>query len=214
MTKYETVIKALSEVDRNTLEMIARGFFKACQYSQYLRYSNVKEIIHSFLKYFSYTDARTVNVTKNGSTFSIFGNIIKTSELERKSYSDIKWNNENEENFDKNTLSIFNEFECCRCDECHLCCYVSVFFIEEFYTYCLEQNFIKVLIEETKIFNEETKKIKEKEEENMDNLRTIAKNLVDNLDRYGEIINNLQDIGVSDEKIYNIFYEILKDIEE
>lgn len=96
-----------------------------------------------------------------------------------------------------------------------MCCYISVFFIEEFYDFCLEQTFIKVLIEEMN--NKEVKKIKEKEErkeENMDNLRTIAEKLVDNFDEYEEIIYKLRDVGVSDEKIYNIFYEILKDIIE
>ena len=44
MTKYETVIKVLSQVDRETLEMIVKGFFKAYHYSQYLRYSDLKEV--------------------------------------------------------------------------------------------------------------------------------------------------------------------------
>lgn len=48
----------------------------------------------------------------------------------------------------------------------------------------------------------------------MDNLRTIAEKLVDNFSKYEEIIDKLYDLGVSDEKIYNIFYEILKDIIE
>lgn len=48
----------------------------------------------------------------------------------------------------------------------------------------------------------------------MDNLRTIAENLVDNFYKYEEIISNLRDIGVKDEKIYNIFHEILKNISE
>lgn len=48
----------------------------------------------------------------------------------------------------------------------------------------------------------------------MDNLRTIAEKLVDNFSEYEEIIYKLRDVGVSDEKIYNIFYEILKDIIE
>ena len=58
------------------------------------------------------------------------------------------------------------------------------------------------------------KENKERKEENMDNLRTIAKNLVDNFYKYEEIISNLRDIGVKDERIYNIFYEILKNISE
>ena len=37
---------------------------------------------------------------------------------------------------------------------------------------------------------------------------------IDNFDEYEEIIYKLRDVGVSDEKIYNIFYEILKDISE
>ena len=60
----------------------------------------------------------------------------------------------------------------------------------------------------------ENNKNKEKKENNMDNLRTIAENLVDNFYKYEEIISNLRDIGVKDEKIYNIFYEIFKNISE
>ena len=32
MTKYETVIKVLSQADRKTLEMIAKGFFNVYDY--------------------------------------------------------------------------------------------------------------------------------------------------------------------------------------
>lgn len=60
----------------------------------------------------------------------------------------------------------------------------------------------------------ENNRNKEKKEKNMDNLRTIAEKLVDNFSEYEEIIYKLSDLGVSDEKIYNIFYEILKDIIE
>lgn len=60
----------------------------------------------------------------------------------------------------------------------------------------------------------ENKEKEERKEENMDNLRIIAENLVNNISKYEEIIDNLVDIGVKDEKIYNIFYEILKDIIE
>lgn len=95
-----------------------------------------------------------------------------------------------------------------------MCCYISVFFIEDFYTYCLEQNFIKVLIQESKNSDGKIKENKERKEGNMDNLRTIAENLVNNISKYEEIIDNLIDIGVKDEKIYNIFYEILKNINE
>lgn len=212
MTKYETIIKVLSQVDRETLEMIARGFFKDYNHSQYLRYVDSREVLYNFIKNFPHTDVRVINVTENGSTYSIFGNTIETRELERTSCFDIEWNNENEEDFNTGTLSIFNQLECCECDECHMCCYVNIFFIEEFYDYCLEQTFVKVLIKEMN--NKEIKKIEEKEEENMDNLRTIAEKLVDNFDEYEEIIYKLRDVGVSDEKIYNIFYEILKDISE
>ena len=119
----------------------------------------------------------------------------------------------------KKSLSILNIAKCDYCcrEECNDCCYENIFFIDEFYNYCLNQEFIKNLIKESKNFDKEVKGNKEKEErkeENMDNLRTIAEKLVDNFDKYEEIINNLVDIGVSDEKIYNIFYEILKDIIE
>lgn len=214
MNKYETVIKVLSQVDHEILKILAEGFFKAYHYSQYLRYSDIGEILHNFIKYFPHTDVRVVNVTENGSTFLVFGNTIGTLELERKAYSDIEWSNENEENFDRNTLSIFNQLECQHCDDCHMCCYESVFFIEDFYTYCLEQNFIKVLISEMSTNSKENNRNKEKKENNMDNLRTIAEKLVDDFSEYEEIIYKLRDVGVSDEKIYNIFYEILKDIIE
>ena len=166
---------------------------------------------------FSYKDISITNVSKDNAVYIIFGNQSERVNLERKAYSDIEWNNENEENFDRNTLSIFNQLECCHCDDCHMCCYVSIFFIEDFYTYCLNQKFIKNLIKELKNSDEKVKENKEKEErkeENMDNLRIIAENLVNNISKYEEIIDNLVDIGVKDEKIYNIFYEILKDIIE
>ena len=217
MTKYETVIKVLSQVDRETLEMIVKGFFKAYHYSQYLRYSDLKEVFYDLQTRFSYKDISITNVSKDNAVYIIFGNQSERVNLERKAYSDIEWNNENEENFDKNTLSIFNQLECCHCNDCHMCCYVSIFFIEDFYTYCLSQEFIKNLIKELKNSDEKVKENKEKEErkeENMDNLRTIAENLVNNISKYEEIIDNLVDIGVKDEKIYNIFYEILKDIIE
>ena len=218
MNKYETVIKVLSQVNRKILEMIAKGFFKAYHYSQYLRYSDVKEVFYNLQTYFSCKDISITNVSKDNAIYTIFGNQSEKVNLERKAYSDIEWNNENEnedeENFDRDTLSIFNQLECCHCDDCHMCCYISVFFIEDFYTYCLEQNFIKILIEESKNFNGKIKENKERKEENMDNLKTIAEKLVDNFSEYEEIIYKLRDVGVSDEKIYNIFYEILKDIIE
>ena len=78
----------------------------------------------------------------------------------------------------------------------------------------MKQDFIKALIQKSKSSDEEVKTFnkEEKKEENMDNLRIIAENLVNNISKYEEIIDNLVDIGVKDEKIYNIFYEILKDI--
>ena len=78
----------------------------------------------------------------------------------------------------------------------------------------MKQDFIKALIQKSKSSDEEVKTFnkEEKKEENMDNLRIIAENLVNNISKYEEIIDNLIDIGVKDEKIYNIFYEILKDI--
>jgi hypothetical protein len=218
MNKYEIVIKVLSQVDHETLERLAEGFFKAYHYSQYLRYSDLREVFYNLQTYFSCKDISITNVSKDNAIYTIFGNQSERVDLERKAYSDVEWNNENEnedkENFDRNTLSIFNQLECCHCDDCHMCCYISVFFIEDFYIYCLEQNFIKVLIKESKNPNGKIKENKERKEENMDNLRTIAKNLVDNFYKYEEIISNLRDIGVKDERIYNIFYEILKNISE
>lgn len=215
MTKYETIIKVLSQVDCETLEMIAKGFFKAYYCSQYLRYSDLKEVFYDLQTHFSYKDISITNVSKDNAVYTIFGNQSERINLERKAYSNIEWNNENEEDFNRDTLSIFNQLECCHyCNDCHMCCYISVFFIEDFYTYCLEQNFIKVLIQESKNSDGKIKENKERKEGNMDNLRTIAENLVNNISKYEEIIDNLIDIGVKDEKIYNIFYEILENISE
>lgn len=217
MTKYETVIKALSQVDHNTLEIIAREFFKTYDYGYFLKYEDSERILYDLIKYFP---ERCIEIYKDETTYTIFAAIIETSHLKEEQYNLIRWN-KNTDNFDENSLSILNIAKCsyCCCEECNDCCYESIFFIEEFYNYCLNQNFVKVLIEEIKVFDGETKKIKEKEKEerkekNMDNLRTIAEKLVDNFDEYEEIIYKLRDVGVSDEKIYNIFYEILKDINE
>lgn len=212
MNKYETVIKALSQVDHSTLEMIARGFFNAYDYGYLLKYGDSEEVLYNLVEYFP---ERCIEINKDKTTYTIFAAIIETSYLKEEQYNLIRWN-KNIDNFDENSLSILNIARCssCYCEECNDCCYESVFFIEEFYNYCLNQHFIKVLISEMNTNSKENDKNKEEKGNNMDNLRTIAEKLVDNFDKYEEIINNLVDIGVSDEKIYNIFYEILKDIIE
>lgn len=218
MNKYETVIKVLSQVDRETLERLAEGFLKSYDYGYFLKYEDSKEILHNFIKYFPHTDVRVVKATVNDSTFSIFGDIIEKSHLEEEQNCLVRWN-KNADNFDKKSLSILNIVKCdyCCCEECNDCCYENIFFIDEFYNYCLNQEFIKNLIKESKNFDKEVKEVKEnkeRKEENMDNLRIIAENLVNNISKYEEIIDNLVDIGVKDEKIYNIFHEILKNISE
>lgn len=218
MNKYEEVIKALSQVDRETLERLVTGFLNIYDYGYFLKYEDSREILHNFIKYFPHTDVRLVKATVNDSTFSIFGDIIETSHLKEEQHCLIKWNR-NADNFDKKSLSVLNIAKCDYCfhEECNDCCYENIFFIEQFYNYCLSQEFIKDLIKELKNSDEKVKENKEKEErkeENMDNLRTIAENLVDNFYKYEEIISNLRDIGVKDEKIYNIFYEIFKNISE
>ena len=218
MTKYETVIKVLSQVDRETLERLVAGFLNIYDYGYFLKYEDSREILHNFIKYFPHTDVRLVKATVNDSTFSVFGDIIETSHLKEEQYCLVRWN-KNADNFDKKSLSILNIAKCDYCcrEECSDCCYENIFFIDEFYNYCLNQEFIKNLIKELKNSDEKVKENKEKEErkeENMDNLRTIAENLVDNFCKYEEIISNLRDIGVKDEKIYNICHEILKNISE
>ena len=221
MNKYEEVIKALSQVDRETLERLVAGFLNIYDYGYFLKYEDSKEVLHNFIKYFPHTDVRLVKATVNNSTFSIFGDIIETSHLKEEQYCLVKWN-KNADNFDKKSLSVLNIAKCDYCcrEECDDCCYENIFFIDEFYNCCLNQDFIKNLIKESKNFDKEVKEVKEnkekeeRKEENMDNLRIIAENLVNNISKYEEIIDNLVDIGVKDEKIYNIFYEILKDIIE
>ena len=218
MTKYETVIKVLSQVDRETLERLVAGFLNIYDYGYFLKYEDSREILHNFIKYFPHTDVRLVKATVNDSTFLIFGDIIETSHLKEEQHCLVKWNR-NADNFDKKSFSVLNIAKCDYCfhEECNDCCYENIFFIEQFYNYCLSQEFIKDLIKELKNSDEKVKENKEKEEikeENMDNLRTIAENLVDNFYKYEEIISNLRDIGVKDEKIYNIFYEIFKNISE
>ena len=218
MNKYEEVIKALSQVDRETLERLVTGFLNIYDYGYFLKYEDSREILHNFIKYFPHTDVRLVKATVNNSTFSIFGDIIETSHLKEEQHCLVKWNR-NADNFDKKSLSVLNIAKCDYCfhEECNDCCYENIFFIEQFYNYCLSQEFIKDLIKELKNSDEKVKENREKEEKkenNMDNLRTIAEKLVDNFSEYEEIIYKLRDVGVSDEKIYNIFYEILKDIIE
>ena len=218
MNKYEEVIKALSQVDRETLERLVEGFLNIYDYGYFLKYEDSKEVLHNFIKYFPHTDVRLVKATVNNSTFSVFGDIIETNHLKEEQYRLVRWN-KNADNFDKKSLSILNIAKCDYCyhEECNDCCYENIFFIDEFYNCCLNQEFIKNLIKESKNSDEKVKENKEKEErkeENMDNLRIIAENLVNNISKYEEIIDNLVDIGVKDEKIYNIFYEILKDIIE
>ncbi len=218
MNKYETVIKVLSQVDRETLERLVAGFLNIYDYGYFLKYEDSREVLRNFIKYFPHTDVRLVKATVNDSTFSVFGDIIETSHLKEEQYCLVRWN-KNADNFDKKSLSVLNIAKCDYCfhEECNDCCYENIFFIEEFYNCCLNQEFIKNLIKELKNSDEKVKennKNKEKKENNMDNLRTIAEKLVDNFSEYEEIIYKLRDVGVSDEKIYNIFYEILKDIIE
>lgn len=218
MNKYEEVIKVLSQVDRETLERLGAGFLNIYDYGYFLKYEDSREVLHNFIKYFPHTDVRLVKATVNDSTFSVFGDIIEANHLKEEQYRLVRWN-KNADNFDKKSLSILNIAKCDYCyhEECNDCCYENIFFIEEFYNFCLNQEFIKNLIKESKNSDEKVKENKEKEErkeENMDNLRTIAEKLVDNFSEYEEIIYKLRDVGVSDEKIYNIFYEILKDIIE
>ena len=218
MNKYEEVIKVLSQVDRETLERLVAGFLNIYDYGYFLKYEDSREVLRNFIKYFPHTDVRLVKATVNDSTFSVFGDIIETSHLKEEQYCLVRWN-KNADNFDKKSLSVLNIAKCDYCcrEECNDCCYENIFFIEEFYNCCLNQEFIKNLIKELKNSDEKVKennKNKEKKENNMDNLRTIAEKLVDNFSEYEEIIYKLRDVGVSDEKIYNIFYEILKDIIE
>ena len=218
MTKYETVIKVLSQVDRETLEKLGEGFLYAYDYGYFLKYEDSKEVLHDLIVYFSHQDICVQKVSEENGIYVIFGDIIETSHLEEEQCCLVKWN-KNVDNFDKKSLSVLNIAKCDYCfhEECNDCCYENIFFIEQFYNYCLSQEFIKNLIEESKNFDKEVKENKEKEEikeNNLDNLRIIAENLVDNISKYEEIINNLVGIGVKDEKIYNIFYEILKDIIE
>lgn len=215
MTKYETVIKVLSQADRETLEMIAKGFFKVYNYGYFLKYEDSKEVLCNLTEYFP---KKYIETNKDKTVYKIFRSIIRTNYLKEKQHYLIKWDKDLD-SFDEESLSILNITECYSCEECetHNCCYESIFFIEEFYNYCLNQEFIKILIQESKNSDEKVKENKEKEEKkenNMDNLRTIAENFVDYFYKYEEIISNLRDIGVKDEKIYNIFYEIFKNISE
>ena len=213
MTKYETVIKVLSQVDRETLEKLGQGFLNVYDYGYFLEYEDSKEVLCNLTKYFP---EKCIEINKDKTVYKIFGDIIETSHLKEEQYCLVRWN-KNADNFDKKSFSIANIAKCDYCyrEECDDCCYENIFFIDKFYNFCLNQEFIKNLIKESKNSDKEVKENKEKEErkeENMDNLRIIAENLVNNISKYEEIIDNLVDIGVKDEKIYNIFYEIFKNI--
>ena len=221
MTKYETVIKVLSQVDREGLERLGAGFLNIYDYGYFLKYEDSKEVLDDLIVYFSHQGTCVQKVSEENGIYVIFGDIIETSHLKEEQYCLVRWN-KNADNFDKKSLSVLNIAKCDYCfhEECNDCCYENIFFIDEFYNYCLNQEFIKNLIKESKNFDKEVKEVKEnnknkeKKENNMDNLRTIAEKLVDNFSEYEEIIQKLYDLGMSDEKIYNIFYEILKDIIE
>ena len=165
MNKYETVIKVLSQVDRETLERLADGFLKSYDYGYLLKYEDSREILHNFIKYFSHTEVRVIKTTINDSTFSIFGDIIKTSHLKEEQYGLVRWN-KNTNNFDKKSFSILNIAKCDYCyrEEYDDCCYENIFFIDEFYNYCLNQEFIKNLIKESKNLDKEVKEVKENKE--------------------------------------------------
>ena len=133
MNKYETVIKVLSQVDRETLERLGEGFLNTYDYGYFLKYEDSREILHNFIKYFPHTDVRLVKATVNDSTFSIFGDIIETSHLKEEQHCLVKWNR-NADNFDKKSLSVLNIAKCDYCfhEECNDCCYENIFFIEQF----------------------------------------------------------------------------------
>lgn len=221
MNKYEEVIKVLSQIDRETLERLGEGFLNTYDYGYFLKYEDSKEVLDDLIVYFSHQGTCVQKVSEENGIYVIFGDIIETSHLKEEQYCLVKWN-KNTDNFDKKSLSILNIAKRGYCfhEECNDCCYENIFFIDEFYNYCLSQEFIKNLIKESKNSDKEVKEVKEnnrnkeKKENNMDNLRKIAEKLVDKFSEYEEIIDKLYDLGVSDEKIYNIFYEILKDIIE
>lgn len=62
MNKYETVIKVLSQVDRETLERLGAGFLNIYDYGYFLKYEDSREILHNFIKYFPHTDVRVVRL--------------------------------------------------------------------------------------------------------------------------------------------------------
>lgn len=83
----------MSQVDHETLERLAEGFFKAYHYSQYLRYSDLREVFYNLQTYFSCKDISITNVSKDNAIYTIFGNQSERVDLERKAYSDVEWNN-------------------------------------------------------------------------------------------------------------------------
>lgn len=204
MDIYETVIKALASLGKETINELWEAFVKNYSDCQYISYENMLNVVNYIKKYLP--DLFTEEDEKY---YKIFGQIYFKAEMKRWSNSSIYIN---DKIYNKNNFTTVNcrNTECLYdCENCNTYCEaVPLFFIDIFYDFCLNSEVVKNFLRTEGENKMENKEIIQKS----DNLRTIAENLVINSDEYKKIIDNLYDVGLEEEKIFNIFYEILKNI--
>ena len=204
MNIYEATIKTLASSEKDTINNLGKIFIKNYNYCKYISYENMLSVVNYIKEYLP--DLFTEEDEKY---YKIFGQIYFKVEMKRWSNSSIYIDNKiyNPDNF--TTVNCRNT-ECpYACDDCCTFCEnVPIFFIDVFYDFCLSNEILKNFSRAERENKIENEKITQKSND----LRIIAENLVNNFDEYKEIIDNLYNIGLEDERIYNIFYEILKNI--
>lgn len=212
MDIYETVIKALASLGKETINELGEAFVKNYSDCQYISYENMLNVVNYIKKYLP--DLFTEEDEKY---YKIFGQIYFKVEMERWSNSNIYIQDEayNENNF---TTANCSNTECLYdCENCNIFCEaVPIFFIDIFYDFCLNSEVVKNFLrtERENIMEIEGENIMKDKEftQKSNDLRKIAKNFVENHNEYRQIIANLYNLHLKDEIIINVIYEILKNI--
>lgn len=202
MNIYKTVIKALASLGKDTINELGKTFVENYSYCQYMSYEDMREAMSYILEYFPHE-----NIIEYDQSYVLFGQPYWKSVLKERSNHEIYID---EDSYNKNNSTVINHYNSTYddCQECSCICEnVPIFFIDVFYDFCLNSEVVK------NFFRNGENRMDDKEiTQKSNNLKTIAKNLVVNSDEYKKIIDNLYDVGLEEERIYNIFYEILKNI--
>lgn len=203
MNIYEKIVKMLASLGKDVINNLGETFCKNYDQCQYISYENMLNVINSIKKYLP-----SLFAEENENYFKIFGQTYFKAEMQQWSNGSIFINDEfyNKDNF----VTVNCRYTECPndCENCNTFCEkVPIFFIDVFYDFCLNSEIVKNSLEMEKNKMENTE-VPSKPYD----LKTIAKNLVINSDEYKKIIDNLYDVGLEEEKIFDIFYEILKNI--